>query len=133
LVTLTPKSAFTSSSGTTGAPTEILLWNSDDEELNALQKISLYVPEKDGHRVLAGIRVNFARGHSVRKRVVGRCELNISGAPMDELWPDEAMVSLKIDGKGGERITQIAVSETGIAGIKVSQLTMTKDFPGQKR
>jgi hypothetical protein len=102
-------------------PHEILLWNQDQAEGAALRGVSIYAPraETRSERIIKGLRANFARGHSTRKRLVGDFEFGQWGAPLD-LWPQEDLVTLKIDGSGGERISQIAILPvTNASAIKV--------------
>ncbi|SPJ85447.1 uncharacterized protein FTOL_11228 [Fusarium torulosum] len=92
-------------------PHEILLWNKDQAEGAALRGVSIYAPkaETSNERIIRGLRANFARGHSTRKRLVGDFEFGRWGAPLD-LWPQEDLVTLKINGSEGESISQIAIS-----------------------
>ena len=92
-------------------PHEILLWNQDQMESKALRAVSIYVPkaETSNERIIRGLRANFARGHSTRKRLVGNFEFGQWGAPLD-LWPQEDLVTLKVDGSIGESISQFAIS-----------------------
>ncbi|KAJ4253848.1 hypothetical protein NW762_010243 [Fusarium torreyae] len=92
-------------------PHEILLWNQDQIEGAALRAVSFYTPkaETGNERIIRGLRANFARGHSTRKRLVGDFEFGQWGAPLD-LWPEEDLVTLKVDGSNRESISQVAIS-----------------------
>ncbi|KAF4969875.1 hypothetical protein FSARC_2970 [Fusarium sarcochroum] len=92
-------------------PHEILLWNQDQIEGTALRAVSFYTPkaETGNERIIRGLRANFARGHSTRKKLVGDFEFGKWGAPL-ELWPEEDLVTLKVDGSNGETISQVAIS-----------------------
>jgi hypothetical protein len=92
-------------------PHEILLWNQDQAEGAALRAVSIYAPKAitGNERIIRGLRANFARGHFTRKRLVGDFEFGQWGAPLD-LWSQEDLVTLKIDGSEGESISQIAIS-----------------------
>ncbi|KAF4341370.1 f-box domain protein [Fusarium beomiforme] len=102
-------------------PHEILLWSQDKAEAAALRGISIYAPRsKTGtERIIQGLRANFARGHATRTRLVGNFELGQWGAPLD-LWPQEDLITLKIDGANGEDISQVAISpSTNPKSIKI--------------
>ncbi|KAG5664364.1 hypothetical protein KAF25_008098 [Fusarium avenaceum] len=102
-------------------PHEILLWNQDQAEGAALRGVSIYAPKAESNeRVIRGLRANFARGHSTRKRLVGDFEFGQWGAPLD-LWPQEDLVTLKIDGSEGESVSEIAISPaTNPTALKIT-------------
>ncbi|KAM0188837.1 hypothetical protein ACHAPI_010348 [Fusarium lateritium] len=103
-------------------PHEILLWNQDQAEGAALRAVSIYAPkaESSNERIIRGLRANFARGHSTRKRLVGDFEFGQWGAPLD-LWPEQDLMTLKIDGSEGESISQVAIAPaTDPKAIKIT-------------
>jgi hypothetical protein len=95
------------------SPHEILWWHSTPDEVAAIQSISFYVPKKSvtpDQSVcrLLGMRVKFDRGRSQRKKYIGHVEKNSYGLPMD--WVDSDVVEFKVNGRAGERITEVAVT-----------------------
>jgi hypothetical protein len=95
-------------------PYEVLVW-ATGKELAKLERISLYLGRgrsNDTGRavVVHGLRVEYIRRYWEPKRYVGMRK-NVGQCEDPPTWPEDQVVSLEVDGPGGERIDEIAVSE----------------------
>lgn len=99
-------------------PHEGLLWAEHTKQLFQLERITCYVgPEATtADRRLHGLQAECPRNSE--DRMVGM-RRNLSTYGEFEKWPAEQVVSLEVDGPGGEFIDEVSVSERSEEAIAI--------------
>jgi hypothetical protein len=119
-------------------PHEAVIWATDKARMGHIDRITLYLgPGSGGNTnattssssatdrpaaVLHGLRVEYVRNLWVPKMYAGmRRNVGEDDNP-SATWPQDQVVSFDIDGPGGERIDEVAVSEASgdALGLKAS-------------